>query len=59
MTHHSDQPHHEYLSPTPALDSDSAVIMKFVSDAVGGATDPMEQAQLLFYAVRDQIIYDP
>jgi len=48
-----------WLAPTWFIDSESDEVARFASQAVGGATDPTEQAVLLFRAVRDGIRYDP
>ena len=48
-----------YLSPTFYLDSDDPGIRAFAAAAVGDATDPTDKAVRLYYAVRDQIVYDP
>jgi len=45
--------------PTYVLDSDNPDVVRFVKETVDGATDPIERACRLFYAVRDQIAYDP
>ena len=49
----------ESLSPTDILDSDHPSIIAYASNTVGDAVDPLEQAVLLYYAVRDGIWYDP
>jgi transglutaminase-like putative cysteine protease len=48
-----------YLRPTFYLDSDDAGIRAFAAAAVGDATAPIDKAVRLYYAVRDQIVYDP
>jgi transglutaminase-like putative cysteine protease len=48
-----------YLQPTRYLDAGHAAIRAFATDAVGGATDPIEVAVRLYYAVRDGLRYDP
>lgn len=55
----STEPDGQYLMPTYVLDSDHPDVVRFVKDTVDGATDPIERACRLFYAVRDQIAYDP
>ncbi len=48
-----------WLEPTWFLDSDSPEVEAYATRAVGGATDPTEQAVRLFHSVRDGIRYDP
>lgn len=48
-----------YLKPTDIIDSDHPSIHAFARSAVGGSTDPVEQAVSLYLAVRDTIRYDP
>jgi transglutaminase-like putative cysteine protease len=48
-----------WLAPTWFIDSDSEAVADFADAAVGGATDPTEQAIRLFVAVRDGFRYDP
>jgi len=54
----SDDPR-EYLAPTPYLDFDNELVRSFAEDAVKGATNDVEKAVKLFYAVRDGIRYSP
>lgn len=49
----------ENLKPTQFIDSDNAEVQAFAEQAVGDATDPVEQAVRLYYAVRDGFKYDP
>lgn len=49
----------EYLRPTAIIDSDHPDVVAFARRAVGEATDPVEVAVKLYYAVRDGIWYDP
>ncbi|RJR35160.1 MAG: transglutaminase domain-containing protein [Desulfobacteraceae bacterium] len=49
----------EYLLPTAILDSDHEEIVRFAEESVQGATDAVEKAVKLYYAVRDGIWYDP
>lgn len=49
----------KWLEPTWFIDSDSDAVARFADAAVGDATDPVEIARRLFYAVRDGIRYDP
>jgi transglutaminase-like putative cysteine protease len=48
-----------YLEPTWFVDSEAQVVVDYARDAVGGATEPVEQAVALFLRVRDGIWYDP
>jgi len=48
-----------WLEPTWFIDSDSEEVAAFADAAVGEASDPVEIARNLFYAVRDGIRYDP
>jgi transglutaminase-like putative cysteine protease len=48
-----------YLRPGRFVDSDAPAVRAFARDAVGSATGSVEQAALLFAAVRDRIWYDP
>lgn len=49
----------ELLRSTPFLESDSPEVMRFAERVVGDAGDPVEKGVRLFYAVRDEIRYDP
>ena len=46
-----------YLAPTWFVNSDAPEIVDLAREVAGGATDPIEQACRLFYAVRDGIRY--
>ncbi len=48
-----------FLQPTPFLDSDSEEVQAFARRSTGSALEPLDQAVKLFYAVRDEIRYDP
>ena len=48
-----------YLAPTSFIDSDSPVVCAFARSTISGATTNREKAVRLFYAVRDEIRYDP
>lgn len=48
-----------YLSPGRFIESDDPLIVDFATRTIGDATDETEQALRLFYAVRDDILYDP
>ncbi|HZS85179.1 MAG TPA: transglutaminase-like domain-containing protein [Stellaceae bacterium] len=47
-----------YLRPGRFVDSDHPAVARFAARA-GGAGDPCEVARRLYYAVRDEILYDP
>lgn len=49
----------DYLKPTEFLDFDVPAVRDFATDAVGEAESATEKAVKLYYAVRDQIRYDP
>ena len=49
----------DYLEPTEFLDFDRPVVRAFVDRAVDGAKTDIDKAIRLFYAVRDEIRYDP
>lgn len=49
----------DYLKPGKFIESDDPVIVAFAQETVGDATDEVEKALKLFYAVRDQVLYDP
>jgi transglutaminase-like putative cysteine protease len=48
-----------FLQPTPFLDSDSEEVQAFARRSTESAVEPLDQAVKLFYAVRDEIRYDP
>ena len=48
-----------YLSPAEFIDSDHACVRAKAVAAVGSVSDPVEQARVLYRAVRDGIRYDP
>jgi transglutaminase-like putative cysteine protease len=48
-----------YLRPTPCVESDAPAVRAFVDRVNADATSPRERAVRLFYAVRDEIRYDP
>ncbi len=48
-----------YLSPAEFIDSDHAAVRTKAAAAVGSVSDPVEQARVLYRAVRDEIRYDP
>lgn len=47
------------LAPGAFVDSDHPAVVEFARDTVGSAHSDLERALLLFYAVRDGILYDP
>lgn len=48
-----------YLAATRFLDHETPEVRRFVSEAIGDASDARTRAVRLFYAVRDRIRYDP
>lgn len=48
-----------YLAPAAYIDSDAPEIRAFASDRSRGANSPIERAIRLYYAVRDELPYDP
>jgi transglutaminase-like putative cysteine protease len=48
-----------YLRPTVCVESEAPAVRAFVARITAGATTPRERAVRLFYAVRDEIRYDP
>jgi transglutaminase-like putative cysteine protease len=48
-----------YLRSTACVESDAPTVRAFVARVTEGATDARQQAVRLFYAVRDEIRYDP
>lgn len=53
------EPGPEYLQSTRFLDSDSDAVRRFAQRAAGAATNDIDRAVKLYYAVRDGIRYDP
>lgn len=49
----------EYLQPGPFIDSDHPEVSAFAERHRGASDDPREQAISLYYAVRDQVRYNP
>lgn len=50
----------KYLSPTSIIDSDHEKIVEYASETVSDVNgDPVDNAVKLYYAVRDDIWYDP
>jgi transglutaminase-like putative cysteine protease len=51
--------HRDELASTPIVDSDHPVVREFALARVAGASTLKERAIRLYYAVRDEIRYDP
>jgi transglutaminase-like putative cysteine protease len=49
----------QFLQATEFIDTDSEAVRSFAEKAIGSAATPTEKAIRLYYAVRDQIRYDP
>ncbi len=49
----------DYLAPTAFIDSDHPAVVAYAEKAAAGAADEIERAVRLYYAVRDDILYDP
>jgi transglutaminase-like putative cysteine protease len=49
----------DYLAPTSHIDSDSPEVASFATSRAGTSGSPLDRAVRLFYAVRDEIKYDP
>ena len=48
-----------YLQPTAVIESRHPAVVAFAHEVTGGASDAVDRAVRLFYAVRDRIRYDP
>ena len=48
-----------YLAPTYFLDFNSPIVEEFAEKNCKGTDNPTERAIRLYYAVRDEIRYDP
>lgn len=48
-----------YLQPGAFLDSDHPEVREFAKSKVNGPGDAIERAVKLYYAVRDEVLYDP
>jgi transglutaminase-like putative cysteine protease len=48
-----------YCEPTFFIDSEHETIIEFSSRYAGPSDNPVKQAVGIFYAVRDQVRYDP
>ena len=53
------EPGPAYLAPTAFLDFDHSLVRDFASRIAGSETNAVRKAVTLFYAVRDEIRYDP
>ncbi len=49
----------KYLLPTPIIDSDNKNVIDYALACTKGIKNPVEQAVKIYYAVRDNIWYDP
>ena len=49
----------ECLAPTPTIDSDHPAVAAYARERAAGAADALQAAVRLFYAVRDDLRYDP
>lgn len=49
----------ELLAPTSYLDFEQPAVRDFARDTIGDGGTPMQHAIRLFYAVRDEVAYDP
>jgi transglutaminase-like putative cysteine protease len=49
----------QYLQPTEVLDFHHPAVASFIQSRIDGAAAPEQQAVKLYYAVRDEIRYDP
>jgi len=49
----------KYLAPTPFIDSDNQKIVEYARSVTRGDSSAVQSAIRLFYAVRDDIRYDP
>ncbi|HKU97467.1 MAG TPA: transglutaminase-like domain-containing protein [Vineibacter sp.] len=49
----------DYRRPGALVDSDHPAVMAFAREAAGAATDPIDVAVRLYFAVRDGLRYDP
>lgn len=47
------------LQPTPFIESAAPEVVRFARETVSDATNDMERGVMLYYAVRDEIRYDP
>ncbi|KAA3633677.1 MAG: transglutaminase family protein [Proteobacteria bacterium] len=54
-----DQPLAEYLEPARFIDSDNPAVREFAGRVSDGAAGDLDAAVRTYYAVRDEIYYDP
>ncbi len=59
MTYKEDSDFSLYLNPTAYIDSDSNTIIEYSNEICKGIKLNLDKAIMLYYAVRDDIIYDP
>ncbi len=52
-------PKKQYLRPTSIIDSDNESVQTFAHQHAGSSKNPVDQAVNLYYAVRDEIRYNP
>jgi transglutaminase-like putative cysteine protease len=52
-------PDARFLEPGRFVDSDNPAVIAFARRVIAGTADPLVRACRLYYAVRDEIIYDP
>ena len=48
-----------YLAPAEFIDTDHPAVIAFAGEKSGGSGSPRQQILRLYYAVRDEILYDP
>jgi transglutaminase-like putative cysteine protease len=51
--------HGDALAPTPIIDSDHPAVREFSTSRAAGASSAKDRAVRLYYAVRDEVRYDP
>jgi transglutaminase-like putative cysteine protease len=49
----------QYLKSTPFVDWETREVCEFAREHAGSASDPVDKAVRLYYAVRDEVRYDP
>ena len=49
----------EYLRPTSYIDCDHPNVVEYAIEVVGRESNDLDKVKALFYAVRDDIRYDP
>ncbi|HOS96576.1 MAG TPA: transglutaminase family protein [Deltaproteobacteria bacterium] len=59
MIHAMDNDLLPYLQCTPTVDCDHPSVIEYARSSAGESPDPVDQAVRLYYAVRDDIRYDP